>query len=55
MRSSLLALAALTGLFVLVSAPGLVIGSVFFAAAVWVGWKLVTHRSGPLRRHGVRR
>ncbi len=50
MRSSVLALAVLTCLFALVSAPGLVIGSVFLAAAVWVGGKLITHRSGPLRR-----
>lgn len=46
--------AGLAALFALVSAPDLVIGSVFVGAFVLVLWRLVVPRGGLLRR-GVRR
>lgn len=52
MRSSFVLISALTGVFALIIAPGFVIGTAFLAAAVWVGWRMLTHRSGPLRRQG---
>lgn len=55
MRSSLLVMAALAGVFVLVSAPALTIGNLMLAAFVWIGWKALTGPSSPLRRRGVRR
>lgn len=54
MRSSLLLVAGLAAVIALVSAPELVIGSAFTAAFVLVLWKMLTHRSGPLRRGGRR-
>lgn len=52
MRSNLFLIGALTGVFALLIAPGFVIGTAFLAAAVWVGWRMLTHRGGPLRRQG---
>jgi hypothetical protein len=53
MRPSLLLLAGLAAVFTLISAPGLVIGSLCFATFVVVLWRMLTHRSGPLRRRGA--
>lgn len=54
MRSSLLLVAGLAALLALVSAPELVIGSLFTGAFAVVLWKMLMHRSGPLRRGGRR-
>ncbi len=53
MRSSLLLLAGLAAVFALISAPGQVIGSLCAAAFAVALWRMLTHRSGPLRRRGV--
>ncbi|MEU8901750.1 hypothetical protein AB0C65_38210 [Nocardia sp. NPDC048505] len=52
MRVSLLPVAALAGLFALISAPELVIGSAMFAAFVYVLWRMAGRG---LVRRGVRR
>ncbi|MFD3637550.1 hypothetical protein [Streptomyces sp. NPDC058664] len=54
MRSTLILVAGLAALAALVSAPELVIDSLFTAAFVVVLWKMLTHRRGPLRRGGRR-
>uniref|UniRef100_UPI003F490AD6 hypothetical protein n=1 Tax=Nocardia sp. CA-095871 TaxID=3239971 RepID=UPI003F490AD6 len=47
--------AVLAVLFALIAAPTLVIGNLALAAFVWVGWRMLAHRNGPLRRRGVGR
>lgn len=53
MRPRVLLFVGLVGLIALVSAPVQVASGVAFAVALWVGWKLLTHRSGPLRSRGA--
>lgn len=55
MKSTLVLIAALTCIFVLASAPGLVFGWLLFAAFCVVMWRMLTHRSGPLRRRRFQR
>ncbi|WP_369027779.1 hypothetical protein [Nocardia farcinica] len=55
MRSTVVVVAVLAALFALVTAPTLVLGNLFLAAFVWVGWRMLTGPAGPLRRRGVRR
>ncbi|WP_280232298.1 hypothetical protein [Nocardia cyriacigeorgica] len=52
MRSSIVPIALLFGLFALFSAPQFVIGTLFFAAAVFVGVRWLT---GSTRRRRVMR
>ncbi|MFR9774179.1 hypothetical protein [Nocardia sp. SC052] len=53
MRSTVMVAAVLAVLFALITAPGQVIGSLCFAAFAVVLWRMLTHRSGPLRRRGT--
>ncbi|MDO3651176.1 hypothetical protein [Nocardia mangyaensis] len=54
MRSSLFLVAGLATVIALVSAPDLVIGSVFLGAFVLVLWRLVVPRGGLMWRGGRR-
>lgn len=54
MRPSLLLVASLAAIFALISAPELVIGSLFTAAFALVLWRLAVPRGGVIRRGGRR-
>ncbi|MEV6064880.1 hypothetical protein AB0L62_33185 [Nocardia asteroides] len=54
MRPSLLLVAGLAAVFALVTAPELVLGSLFTAAFAVVLWRLAVPRGGLIRRGGRR-
>lgn len=54
MRPTLMLVIGLTAVMALISAPELVIGSLFTAAFVVVVWRLVVPRGGLMRRGGRR-
>lgn len=53
-KTMLLVVAVMAIGCLLLTDPQAVISAFFFAAFVLVLWKMVTHRSGPLRRSGRR-